>query len=80
MKQQTAVEWLKGVIDSFGNKHELQMSWSTLDEIIEQAKEMERERIETAYDKGTVHGIDYPDSLLPLTGEHYYKQTYGGTK
>ena len=44
MKQQTAVEWLKGVIDSFGNKHELQMSWSTLDEIIEQAKEMEKEQ------------------------------------
>jgi len=42
--KQTAVEWLKDVIDSFGNKHELQMSWSTLDEIIEQAKEMERQK------------------------------------
>ena len=42
--KQTAVEWLKGVIDSFGNKHELQMSWSTLDEIIEQAKEMEEQQ------------------------------------
>ena len=39
---------------------------------------MEKERIETAYNKGTVHGIDYPESTLPITGEHYYEQTYGG--
>ena len=45
---------------------------------IEKAKEMEKERIETAYNKGTVHGIDYPESTLPITGEQYYKQTYGG--
>jgi hypothetical protein len=41
------------------------------------AKEMEKERIETAYNKGTVHGIDYPESTLPLTGEQYYNETYG---
>jgi hypothetical protein len=40
--------------------------------------EMEKERIETAYNKGTVHGIDYPESTLPLTGEQYYNETYGG--
>jgi hypothetical protein len=43
-----------------------------------QAKEMEKQRIETAYNKGTVHGIDYPESTLPLTGEQYYNETYGG--
>jgi hypothetical protein len=42
------------------------------------AKEMEKERIETAYNKGTVHGIDYPESTLPITGEQYYNETYGG--
>ena len=42
------------------------------------AKEMEKERIETAYNKGTVHGIDYPESILPITGEQYYNETYGG--
>jgi hypothetical protein len=68
-KQQTAVEWLIKIylqtnkIDNFD---------------IEQAKEMEKQRIETAYNKGTVHGIDYPESTLPLTGEQYYEQTYGG--
>jgi hypothetical protein len=49
-----------------------------LQKAYEQAKEMEKQRIETAYNKGTVHGIDYPESTLPLTGEQYYEQTYGG--
>jgi hypothetical protein len=48
-KKQTAVEWFKDVIESFGNKHELQMSWDTFDEVFEQAKEMEKkEKIEFA--------------------------------
>jgi len=73
--KQTAVEWLKGVIDSFGNKHELQMSWSTLDEIIEQAKEMEKEQIEEAYWEG--------GQEVPMTGRQctqYFNETYGGEK
>ena len=58
--KQTAVEWLKDVIESFGNKHELQMSWSTLDEIIEQAKEMEKEQI-----------IDAVKNELKLIGNYF---------
>jgi hypothetical protein len=44
-KKQTAVEWFKDVIESFGNKHELQMSWDTFDEVFEQAKEIEKEQL-----------------------------------
>ena len=70
--KQTAVEWLV---------EQLQAPCRGIpSHIIEQAKEMEKERIETAYNKGTVHGIDYPESTLPLTGEQYYEQTYGGNK
>lgn len=72
--KQTAVEWLKGVIDSFGNKHELQMSWSTLDEIIEQAKEMEKEQIIDAHQDG--HSVTYNNYWAEL----YYNETYGGEK
>jgi hypothetical protein len=68
-KQQTVVEWLEQEV----LKPNLSMK-----EILEQAKEMEKKRIETAYNKGTVHGIDYPESTLPITGEQYYEQTYGG--
>ena len=82
-KQQTAVEWFAmemgklfaqyhGKIICIGEFHKKRF------ELEEQAKEMEKERIETAYNKGTVHGIDYPESTLPITGEQYYNETYGG--
>jgi SMC interacting uncharacterized protein involved in chromosome segregation len=68
-KQQTAIEWLE---------QEMLKPNLSMKEILEQAKEIEKERIETAYNKGTVHGIDYPESTLPITGEQYYNETYGG--
>lgn len=68
-KKQTAIEWLE---------EEMLKPNLSMKEILNQAKEMEKERIETAYNKGTVHGIDYPESTLPITGEQYYEQTYGG--
>jgi hypothetical protein len=71
--KQTAVEWLKGAIESCGKPHELQMSWSTLDEIIEQAKEMEKQQIKDAVD-------GFPLNNRNLEGEQYYEQTYGGNK
>jgi hypothetical protein len=77
--KQTAVEWLKGVIDSFGNKHELQMSWSTLDEILEQAKEMEKEQICDAFYYGVK--VDEWTTENPYTqAEQYYNENYGGNK
>ena len=67
--KQMAVEWLH---------QEMLKGILSMKEILEKAKEMEKERIETAYNKGTVHGIDYPESTLPITGEQYYNETYGG--
>ena len=77
-KQQTAIEWLWNQLPEI-----LPFTVDTetavkLQEGYKQAKEMEKERIETAYNKGTVHGIDYPESILPITGEQYYNETYGG--
>jgi hypothetical protein len=83
-KQQTGVEWYsrrlfeieiahnQGVINS-----DVYLKSKT--HALEQAKAMEKERIETAYNKGTMHGIDYPESTLPITGEQYYNETYGGS-
>jgi DUF4097 and DUF4098 domain-containing protein YvlB len=75
-KQQTAVEqFLNAIKDQILlSKEHLEMIESYAD----QCKEMEKERIETAYNKGTVHGIDYPESTLPITGEQYYNETFGG--
>ena len=69
-KKLSSVEWLEQELKKIPFVNVL--------EVFEQAKEMEKERIETAYNKGTVHGIDYPESTLPITGEQYYEQTYGG--
>ena len=74
MSKQTSTEWLY---------EQLTSTWfdkKSGQHILEQAKAMEKERIEIAYNKGTVHGIDYPESTLPITGEQYYEQTYGGNK
>ena len=45
----------------------------TFDQIIDQAKEMEKEQISIAYKEGwnCPHGEGFPE-----TGEQYYKQTY----
>jgi hypothetical protein len=82
-KQQTAVEWLAEQMeilhyDYWAEHISKDEKNQRLKQLKEQAKEMEKERIETAYNKGTVHGIDYPESALPITGEQYYNETYGG--
>jgi hypothetical protein len=81
-KQQTAVEWLAEQMeilhyDYWAEHISKDEKNQRLKQLKEQAKEMEKERIENAYNKGTVHGIDYPESTLPLTGEQYYNETYG---
>jgi hypothetical protein len=78
-----AVEWLaKSYVDLLTKLNNEEISLKEFEiqyiELLEQAKKMEKERIETAYNKGTVHGIDYPESTLPITGEQYYNETYGG--
>lgn len=69
-KQQTAVEWLVDQLE----KWELysKISFQCLKEI-EQAKEMEKEQIENAYDDAIMKGRQED-------GEQYYNETYGGDK
>jgi hypothetical protein len=81
-KQQTAVDLFAE--KTFNLIELMKRKWVNQEEFLDgmlkarnEAKETEKERIETAYNKGTVHGIDYPQSTLPLTGEQYYNETYG---
>jgi hypothetical protein len=73
MKKQTAVEWLVEQLECFGNKHELQLSWATVDELVQQAKAMEREQIATAYQSDRTPCSDED-------AEQYYNENYGGDK
>jgi len=70
MAQQTAVEWLVEQIKSDQNQKALSASgWM---QVIEQAKQMEKEQIVEA------HGLKYYDlNEETVTGEQYYKETYG---
>ncbi len=43
---------------------------------LDKAKEMEKEQIIDAYNIGTVNGIDYPESSLPLVGDIYYNENF----
>jgi hypothetical protein len=66
----TAVEWL---VNELRNGKEFN------DELIEQAKEMEKEQIENAYEIGFADAWDdaiYDDEPKYATAEQYYKETY----
>jgi hypothetical protein len=70
MKKESAVEWLKEQLEEYGSSSHLSLDWSTFDELVEQAKVMEREQIVEAYLEGvqTIHHEDYLP-IIPPTKE-----------
>jgi hypothetical protein len=66
-KQQTAVEWL---IEQFWNNEGMLTSKK-----LEKAKEMEKEQIVKAVNKGWNY---HEDGFVSWMGEQYYNETYGG--
>lgn len=66
----TAVEFIR---QEFLEKITNENYKKSFDQIIEQAKEMEKEQIEMAFFKGKTFGMNLPDGL---TGEQYYKETF----
>jgi hypothetical protein len=72
--EQTSVEWLKKRI-----RVELTYEQDILfEELFEQAKEMEKEQIKSAFTKGDLFAEDYfyPEKPNVDCSENYYKQTY----
>ena len=63
--KQTAVEFL---VDNLHYLHSTK--W---DDILEQAKEMEKEQISQAYVFGSAYGIDFKNGLNP---NNYFKETF----
>ena len=72
--KQTAVEWLKDQLECFGNKHELTISWTTVDELVEQAKAMEKEQIIDAWDDGAYGCGQF--TTTHDNSEQYYNETF----
>ena len=63
--KKTAVEWLVDKLKIFATEEEMN--------IIEQAKEMEKEQISQAYVFGSAYGIDLKNGLNP---NNYYKENF----
>lgn len=81
MKKLTAVKWLIEVIKDSIDAEDGSVSINWLhDGTLDKAKELEKEQIINSYNKGTVNGIDYPKSNLPLVGEQYYNETFNQAK
>ena len=70
MKNITAVNWIKNKIEEYGDPENLIISWEDFDDLINQAKQMEKEQIIKAY-----HDDNFPCSHYGA--EQYYNETYG---
>jgi hypothetical protein len=73
MKKQTAVEWL---VQSINERIDLRTLkyWNEINEIVDQAKAMEKEQIEDAYENGETDEWDPCDFY---SGKKYYTSTFG---
>jgi len=71
MAQQTAVEWLASEINSRGPKENNPPQW--LQELYDKAKEMEKQQIEEAWERGDGEHDKVADAL----SKKYYTETYG---
>lgn len=50
--KQTAVEWLGKELESYGDPEYCKLEWETLDSLIQQAKDMEKEQLSDAWNNG----------------------------
>jgi hypothetical protein len=77
-KQQTALEWLVCQLQKTRDWqriiNEANQSTSAVRDVIEQAKEMEKEQIEDAY------SLSRCEWNKIISSSEYYQQTYGGDK
>jgi hypothetical protein len=86
MNKQTAVQWL------FEQLCSEKLSWSkdcngklfidvVTSDILQKAKQMEREQIEDAFKHGQNNGFMYHErGFDTISSNQFYKQTYGGEK
>jgi hypothetical protein len=82
--KQTAVEWLINELHKTRDWqrviNEANQSSSSVRDVIKEAKEMEKDRLEKAYDAGNNDGHDacYGHGATYQSFDEYYIETYGG--
>lgn len=76
-RQQTAVEWLKDMLEwNYGDPQMLEISWENLDDLLERAKQMEKEQIQDAWHDGNFLGRNGNLFVDYNTKEGYYKSEF----
>ena len=60
--RQTAVEWIGKELESYGDSQFCEIEWEQLDSLIQQAKQMEKEQVKDAYEKGKKYKKPIKDS------------------
>ena len=70
MAQQTAIEWIKDMLEwNYGDPQMLEISWKNLDDLLERAKKMEKEHIINAWEDGK-------GAFSTRQAEQYYNEQY----
>ena len=69
--KQTAIDWINSEAERLSNQVSVNMSWAIWEDLIKQAKEMEKQQIINAYKEGHYHL--HLDSFNP---EQYYNETF----
>jgi hypothetical protein len=82
MAQQTAVEWFFEVLahnDIIDHKKlcDDENLYNLLYSLKNQAKQMEKEQIMKAVDRGFDEGCKFPEDITLKDAEQYYNETYG---
>jgi hypothetical protein len=73
MAQQTAVEWLQNELVGLDTA----FSYCTFNDKLKQAKQMEKEQIMKAVDRGFDEGCKHPEDITLKDAEQYYNETFG---
>ena len=73
----TAVEWLLEQLEGTDSKIARVIGLKKYNEIVRQAKAMEKERMKGMYVEGSFAKMRYYDGLEYIDAEQYYNETYG---
>jgi hypothetical protein len=80
-KKQNSIDWLVEELRKYIEEPWKYVPKGGKEAIVEQAKAMHKEEIETAFEQGENNSVDYfnPESRIKES-EQYYNETYGGNK
>lgn len=71
---QTAIEWIYNILTSENWEFK---TYEEQDEIYQKAKQMEKEQIMKAVDRGYYEGCKFPGDMTLKNAEQYYNETFG---